>query len=521
MTAPGEPVELIDVRSGSYHDSVTLMQVSAALAGLDGVQAGQVAMGTELNLGLLIGMGFAVPAGTGPSDLVLAIRASDPAALESARTAAADLLGSHGGGGGGTGGAAGAGPSVRPRTTGSAARSVEATLALISVPGPHAFTEAMDALDAGLDVMVFSDNVPVEQEVRLKDAAARAGRLVMGPDCGTAVIRGVGLGFANVIRPGPIGLVAASGTGAQQLISLLDGAGAGVRHCLGVGGRDLSAEVGGRSTRQALALLDGDPGVELIVLVSKPPAAEVEAAIREFAAGLVTPVQFALLGPAAPDLTEAAASAVRAAGLPWTEPRSWPATQPAAEPAAAEPVRAERTGSRRWLRGGFAGGTLCDEAMLIATQRLGPIASNIPLPGAPRLSGLSADVTGHAMIDFGDDELTRGRPHPMIDGALRAGWLIDQAAQPDVGVLLLDVVLGHGAHPDPAAELAPAIGRAHEAAAAAGHGLDVVVSLCGTSGDPQGLDRQAQSLAAAGAWVYLSNAAATRRTLDLLGADHE
>jgi FdrA protein len=519
-------VELVDVRAGSYHDSVTLMQVTKAVAGVPGVLAVQVAMGTELNLDLLGGMGFAHPAGAGPNDLVVALRAVDEGALEAGRQAVEAALSARPGGAGsaaGTGAGGDGMPAVRPRTTGSAARASGATLALISVPGQHAFVEAMDALDAGIDVMVFSDNVPVAQEVRLKQVAATRGLLVMGPDCGTAVVGGVGLGFANVVSPGPVGLVAASGTGAQQVMSLLDAAGVGVRHCLGVGGRDLSSAVGGLATRQALALLDADPSVELIVVVSKPPAAHVERELREVASGLGTPVQFALLGPGRPDLTDAARAAAQALGRSWPDPSSWLPAQPT--PTAAGAGR----GFAR-LRGGFAGGTLCDEAMLLASEVLGPIASNIPLDGAPRLAAdvrTLRDEPGieprHAMVDFGDDELTRGRPHPMIDGSLRASWLVrqgDVAAEGDGVVVLLDLVLGHGAHPDPAAELVPAIAQARAAAGAGAEadagGLAVVVSLCGTAGDPQGLHRQAGALQAAGASVHLSNADAVRTALALL-----
>jgi FdrA protein len=516
----------VEVRSGAYHDSVTLMQVSRAVAAVPGVLAAQVAMGTELNLDVLRGMGFALPVGLGSADLVVAIRAVDDAAHAAASSAlAAALAPSRAGGSGASGGLGGPG-GVRPRTVGSAARALPdpdgaPALALISVPGPYAFVEAMDAVEAGLDVMVFSDNVPVEQEVRLKDAAALRGRLVMGPDCGTAVIDVVGLGFANVVRPGPVGLVAASGTGAQQVMCLLDAAGVGVRHCLGVGGRDLSEQIGGRATRAALALLDADPQVELIVLVSKPPAPRVEAELAGFVAGLATPVRLALLGPGRPDLTQAARTAVEAVGADWPALPHWPGAIP---PEPAGPATQPLPGRYTRLRAGFAGGTLCDEAMLIATERLGPIASNIPLPGAPRLSSDLVSTTdgasaGHVMIDFGDDELTRGRPHPMIDSTLRARWLADQAAAVPAGhgiVVLIDVVLGLAADPDPAAELAPAIAAARGLARERGAELAAVVSLCGTGSDPQGLERQAEALAASGADVYVSNAEATRAALALL-----
>jgi len=501
-------ISRVEVRSGAYHDSVALMQAARSLTLVPGVLAAQVAMGTDLNLGLLRDAGFAVPAGVGPADLLVAVRATDDAAHAAASVALAAALAPA------RAGAPGEGAAVPHRTAGVAVRAAgaPAPLVLVSTPGPHAFVEAMDAVDAGADVMVFSDNVPLAQEVYLKEAAARRGVLVMGPDCGTAVVGGVGLGFANVVRPGPVGLVAASGTGAQQVMSLLDAAGVGVRHCLGVGGRDLSAAVAGRSTLRALALLDADPDVELIVVVSKPPAPEVEAAVRAFAAGLATPVRFALLGPGRPDLTEAARTVAEAAGATWRALPTWPGAVP--EPGTA----------RTRLRGAFAGGTLCDEAMLLATERIGAPASNIPLPGAARLTAdlrtaEDGTVPAHVMIDFGDDELTRGRPHPMIDGSLRAAWLAREAAALTAGegaVVLLDVVLGHAAHPDPAAELAPAVTAARAVARAHGADLAVVVGLCGTADDPQGLRRQAEALAAAGASVHLSNADATRAALALL-----
>jgi FdrA protein len=365
----------------------------------------------------------------------------------------------------------------------------------VSTPGQYAFADALDAVEAGLLTMVFSDNVPVEQEVALKERAAQVGTLVMGPDCGTAVVGGVGLGFANVVRPGPVGIVAASGTGAQHLLALLDGADVGVSHCLGVGGRDLSEAVGGRSTLAALDLLDADPGTELVVVVSKPPADAVAEKVRAHAATLSTPVVFGLLGPGRPDLTETARAVVETAGRPWAAPEHWPGSV----------VSARGGGS---LRGLFAGGTLCDEAMIVAAEELGPIASNIPLDPADALGGDLAS-RGHTMVDFGDDDLTRGRPHPMIDGSLRVERLLQETADPTCGVLLLDVVLGLGADPDPAASLVEPVRRATEA------GVPVVVAVVGTRDDPQNLLATCAALNAAGAHVHLSNAAAARAAVAL------
>lgn len=482
------------LKPGAYADSVTLLQVSKDVAATDGVEAAQVAMATPLNLDTLASMGFDLPATT-PNDMVVALRLSDSGDLEHATAAVDAALAAasrHGRDAGER--------SVPARTLGSALRGGGAGLALVSVPGEHAFVEAMDAVEAGVDVMVFSDNVPVDQEVALKRAAEDAGVLVMGPDCGTAVVGGLGLGFANAVQPGPVGIVAASGTGCQQLMCLLDAAGVGVSAALGVGGRDLSAEVGGTSTRRALELLDDDPGTSQIVVISKPPAPGVAEDLAGYATTLSTPVSFAPLGPGRPDLTATAAAAVTASGA---EVPEWPRW--------GEPVQPEH-GS---LRGLFVGGTLCDEAMLIATERLGPVRSNIPLsPDLTLDSSLTAP--GHVMIDFGDDVLTAGRAHPMIDPTLRLDHLAEVARDPETAVVLLDVVLGHGAEPDPAAALAPAVSEAIDAARQAGRRLAVVVACVGTRSDPQLLQSQAQALAHAGAYVFTSNAEAVRHATDLV-----
>jgi FdrA protein len=486
---------VVELVRGAYHDSVTLLQVSRTLGAVAGVHAAQVAMGTELNLDVLATMGFDVPLHAGANDLVLALRATDDDAVAQARLALDAALAPSAASG------RGLGTQVPGRTAGAAARRLpEANLALVSVPGQHAFTEAMDALEAGLSVMLFSDNVSVEAEVRLKDEGTRRGLLVMGPDCGTASVAGVGLGFANVVRPGPVGVVAASGTGAQQLMCMLDTVEVGISHCLGVGGRDLSAAVGGRSTRQALAMLDEDPATELIVLVSKPPDPVVARDVTAYASSLATPVLVALLGEGQDDLTAVARRAAERLGVTWRDPWSWDG-QPA-------PVAG---GS---LRGLFAGGTLCDEAMVIAASALGEVRSNIALRPGWAL-GPDLRSAGHVMVDFGDDELTRGRPHPMIDQRLRVDRIALEATDPTCSVLLLDVVLGHGAHPDPAAELAPALAAARQTARDDGRDLAVVVSLCATENEPQDPRRQADALHEAGAAIFASNAAAARHAVSL------
>ncbi|RYB92973.1 FdrA family protein [Nocardioides oleivorans] len=487
----------VELRSGAYADSVTLLQVSRAVQAAPGVAAAQVAMATGLNLEVLTGMGFDVP-DSSPNDMVVALRLDDDADLAAALAAVDTALVPTRPGSGDT-------TVAPPRTTGSALRRTgSGAVALVSVPGASATVEAMDALEAGHDVMVFSDNVPVAEEVALKQYATSRGALVMGPDCGTAVIDGVGLGFANTVRPGRIGIVAASGTGCQQLLALLDHAGTslpgvGVRHALGVGGRDLSSAVGGLSTREALRRLDEDPDVDLVVVVSKPPAPEVAASLQEYADGLGTPVELGLLGRGQRDLTAVAESVL--ARLGHAAP-AWPSYGSDGTGPASGPL----------LRGLFVGGTLCDESMLMATEALGPVRSNIPLSDDLALTD-ELLVDDHTFVDFGDDALTQGRAHPMIDPTLRNEQLARAAADPATGVILLDLVLGHGAEPDPASLLAPAI-----EAARAERRIPVIVSLVGTELDPQGLAAQRDALVAAGAEVHLSNAAATRRALDLIGA---
>jgi FdrA protein len=472
-------IDLVELVTGRYFDSVRLMQVSRSIGDMGGVNASLVAMATDLNLELFADMGFDVElvAGAGPDDLLIAVRADDQEEADRARAAIDRLL---------------VGPSesssgalFSPPAAHSvemAARSVGANLAVVSVPGPHAFVEAMAALDAGLHVMVFSDNVSIEHEHALKAEAARRDLLVMGPDCGTAIVGGLGLGFSNVVEPGPVAITGASGTGIQQLCCLLDAAGVGVRHALGTGSRDLTAEIGAASTLQALAALNADPETSLIVLVSKPPDAGVAREVEAAVAASRTPVVSALLGSADVTVESAARQALEILGKPWSEPPLW---------------RAETTKGRSGaLRGLFSGGTLRAEAHAIAETKLGPIGTE---PG----------TSGHWLCDFGDDRYTRGRAHPMIDPTLRLEALEIGIGDPETGVVMLDVVLGHGAHPDPASGIGPQVEAARDSE------IPVIVSLCGSRGDPQGRDDQAQRMMESGAEVYLSNAAAARRAVHL------
>jgi FdrA protein len=487
--APG--VRHVSLRSGVYADSVRLMQVSRHVGALPGVGAVLVAMATPLNLELAAGMGLAPDGDAAPDQLLIALSAGDEQALAAAVATVDTALAARED--------PGEARAVPARTIGAALADLDAgsALAVVSVPGPYAVAEAADAITAGHSVLLFSDGVPVEHEVALKRAAHEAGVLLMGPDCGTAMVSGIALGFANAVRPGAVGLVAASGTGAQQVTCLLDAAGVGVSHVLGVGGRDLSAAVGGLATLDALAALDADDATERVLLVSKPPAPAVAGSVQRAAAGLTVPVHSAVLSAGSPDLTAAVEALLSDLGVDVPAWPSRPGTADAVPPGAV-------------LKGCYAGGTLADEAMLIATPVLGAVRSNTPL--RPDLDvGTNLAARGHVVIDFGDDALTAGRAHPMIDPTLRLEAVAAIADSGEPAVLLLDVVLGYGADPDPAASLAPALQAA---------GLPAVVALIGTEADPQSWSRQADALSEAGAAVFASNAAATRYALDLIGDRH-
>lgn len=467
-------VSRVEIHPGRYHDSVRLMQASKALQGVPGVTDALVAMATELNLSLLAEMGFDMDAtaGAGPNDLLLAVRAEDDDAVAAAHRALEEALTHHATPDGGL-------EAPQPKTIGTAADLNGANIVLLSVPGEHAFVEAMEALDTGRHVMIFSDNVPIAQEVALKRRGVDRGLLVMGPDCGTAIVNGLGFGFANAVHPGPVGIVGASGTGIQQVCSLLDDAGVGVRHALGTGSHDLSEEVGALATLQALEALDADPGVEVIAVISKPPAPPVADRVRTAAAGCSKPVTVIFMGEST--LEDGAGKILTALGKDQVA-LAWPAGNDEHRPGT--------------VRGLFSGGTLRDEARFVATPVLGVI-------------GTKESDPSHTFIDYGDDEYTQGRAHPMIDQTVRIDRLENAVADSDVGVILMDVVLGYGANTDPASELAPAIAKAVDSGAA------VVISLCGTRGDPQDRDRQAETLQAAGASVWLSNAAAAREAARL------
>jgi FdrA protein len=466
------------VDRGVYLDSVALMRVSRRLAALPGVEAAALMIGTPSNKALLRAASLLAAEGeqAGPNDLIVTLRAENEARAREAAAAASGLLAEK---------PLDAQRLPRARSLAGAAERLQgANLALISVPGTFAALEARRALERGLHAMVFSDNVPIEEEVALKRFAQDRGLLLMGPDCGTALIGGVPLAFANAVPRGDIGLVSASGTGLQEVSTLIARAGGGISHGIGVGGRDLDARVGALATLSAIDALERDPATRSIVLISKPPAREVAARVLERAAASAKPFVVCFLGLRdAPSVKN-----VRFAGT------LLQAAELAAQRSLAEEALPRKKAMKGHVRGLFCGGTLCAEAQVVFLQQGEAVASNAPVPGAAQ------DGRGHLFLDLGDDDYTRGRPHPMLEPELRNEHVARALADPAVGALLIDLVLGYGAHPDPAGVLAGALRPG---------GKPVIASVTGTEQDPQGWSRQVSRLRAAGVIVASSNAQAS------------
>ncbi len=513
----------LQVRKDAYYDSVFLMLAARGVKAMDGVSEAVVAMATPMNLELLGELGFEKDAlaGLGPNDLIIAVDARDEDTSEAAFKEAFAALTRKKQASSGTGLA----------RTGSMASAIKLdpaiNLAVISVPGAYAAREARKALEAGLHVMLYSDNVSLDDEIALKRLATSKGLLVMGPDCGTAIINGKPLCFANVVRRGTVGIVAASGTGLQETCCLIDRYGAGVSQAIGTGGRDLkNAAVGGMTSLLALAALAADPATKVLLVVSKPPAPEVADKVIAALEASGKPAVAHFLGlPARPDrgrvafaadLEEAALLAARLA-LGDSSPEAARASiaedsgndrynrpRPEAIRALAAAEAGKLGTGQKYLRGLYTGGTLADEAMFMAHKELGGVHSNNQTDPAWVLAD-PFKSRFHSVVDLGDDVFTTGKPHPMIDPGARAERIAAEGADPEVAVLLLDFVLGYGSHPDPVGACLAELKEARAAAAARGGYLPVVASVTGTEADPQGRAAQVAALETTGVIVMPSN----------------
>ncbi len=485
------PYAQYQIRSGAYYDSVTLMQLQKALVALPGVKDAGVMMATPANCELLTASGFDLATIAARSDdLLIIVKAETDTAAANAIAQVDALLSQR-----------------QPTTTqGFRPRSLRggvdqlpaAEWVLISIPGRFAADVADEALDLGRHVFLFSDNVTLPDEIRLKQKARDKGLLVMGPDCGTAIINGVGFGFANRIRHGNIGIVAASGTGLQAAATKVHQLGGGIYQAIGIGGRDLKSEVGGITALQALDWLAMDEATAVILLISKPPSADIAGRLLRSAQGCGKPVVVNFIGYPPPG--RRLGNLTFACGLSDAAELAVSLSQ-VGPPESAEPRRP----LSGYVRGLFSGGTLAYEMLLGLEPVLTPLYSNLAAEPARKLADLTTSQA-HTILDMGDDAFTQGRLHPMMDNDLRLRRLAREIADPGVDLILLDIVLGEGAHPDPAGELVPVLDEAIQA------GKRVVALVIGTEEDPQNLRSQVEQLTAVGVVVFLD----TSKALDYL-----
>jgi FdrA protein len=496
-----------------FYDSVFLMQIASKVQQLCGVDSISVLMGTESNKGVMRETDILTGDGekANPNDLVIAIIASSQDLIDTAFNKVQELLSTRETKKESTG-------ELPPRSLAAALdRHPEANIAFFSLPGPFVRYEAQKALEKGLSLMIFSDNVPLEDEVELKKLARDKGLLVMGPDCGTAIIGGKAMGFANVVKSGPVGIVGASGTGIQEISVLLSTHGVGISHAIGIGSNDLSKDVQGISMLTGMSILAKDPGTEIILLISKPPDKKVAEKIIAEAAKIKKPVLINFLSaepiPINEKGLESASTLEEAIYKTLALVKKEPYTPRIFDQETSEVMaKAQKAWealdkSQHYIRGLYSGGTLCEEALIILHNLIGGVHSNTKV--YPELRLKNARVSqGHSLVDIGDDEFTRGTPHPMIDYNVRKERMIEEAKDKEVAVFLLDVVLGYGSHPDPASELVPAIKRIRQSEQ--GKRIAFVATIIGTEEDPQNIGAQIRHLEDAGVIVFPSNAQAAR-----------
>lgn len=505
------------IKSNRYYDSVFLMQIAERISSEPGIEDVATLMGTERNKELLAEIGFdhARTEAATPNDLIIAINGEDQTAIDKILANIETWF--------------------TPPKTGPTAKETHSTnqalvnqpgsnLAVISIPGEYAARETSVALDLGLNVFLFSDNVSIEDEVSLKKKAADLGLILMGPDCGTAIISGVGIGFSNAVRRGPIGVIGVAGTGLQEFTSLVHQGGSGISHAIGTGGRDLSDGVGGLTTRKALEILEEDPLTEIIAIVSKPPGEKTLPHLVKLLLNSRKPLVVCLLGvqnlPMQPrendsitnNIDDAAEAALNYLDSDRT---SLPRTSPDAIQGWIKQERSLWSSEQRYLRGLFAGGTFCYQAQVIARDAGLRVYSSTPLSGMQSLDD-PFNSQAHTLLDMGDDLFTRRRPHPMIDASLRKERILAEASDNEVAVLLLDIVLGYNASSDPAGDLIDAITQAKATAKDRNGHLSIVASVNGTDDDPQNRKDQMAKLTKAGVLVFNSAAQAAQAAVDLV-----
>ncbi|WP_110932926.1 acyl-CoA synthetase FdrA [Paenibacillus bouchesdurhonensis] len=495
----------IVIKPNTYFDSVSLMSLSTKANQIEGVEQAVIAMGTEMNKEVLRNVGLITPEleAVKTGDLMIVVKAATDELSENAYAEIEKLF---------TQKTTSKGASeIKFPTIDSAAQNIpDANLAVISVNGAFAAREARKALENDLHVMLFSDNVSIEDEIELKKLAHEKGLLMMGPDCGTAIIGNVGLCFANKVRKGNVGIVGASGTGSQEISVRVHDFGGGVSQLIGTGGRDLTEQVGGIMMLDGMKALNDDEETKVIVLISKPPAKSVEEKVLAEIQYCKKPVVVCFIGGSEEDVVkagghfakttkEAALKAVVLAGADESTINKRALNLPLIEE-----IKGKLSPEQKYIRGLFCGGTLCDESMYLAMEKYEDVYSNIPKTEEYRLEDVNVSQA-HTFIDFGDDEYTKGKPHPMIDPTSRISRFLQEAKDPSVGVILMDFVIGFGSHEDPVGVMLPAIIKAKEEAAKEGRHLEILGYVLGTELDNQNFADQVAKLESAGVTIASSS----------------
>ena len=517
------------VKKNFYRDSVFLMSLSNKVRIIDGVIDSSVMMGADANKKLLTETGFITYEGApaSPNDLLICISYNDKADIKKIITDVENMLDvtvSREN--------AGSWTCENPKNIEEAIEmQPDSNIAVISIPGQYVRYQSEKLLKKGVNQMIFSDNVSVEDEIHLKKIGVEKNLLVLGPDCGTAIINGVPLGFANIVRSGSIGVVSASGTGTQEVTTIIHNNGEGITQAIGLGGRDFKKEVGGLMAISAIKMLENDTATKVICLVSKPPAEEVEKKVLDIIKSCKKPFVIIFLGSKTKrisskriffvdTLEEAALQSIAILRNKEYRPQKKLSAK-LVKLAVKERKKYNKNQkpacrlSGRYIRGLFSGGTLCDEAMFHLSDSIGGMYSNIAVNADLKLKDSNVSYE-NSFVDLGDDEFTRGVPHPMIDFTTRNKRMIQEAKDKEVAVLFFDLVLGYGAHHDPANAILPAITESQKIAKKQKRHITFITSICGTDLDPQGYNKQKEILENAGVIILPSNVTAARFVEKLL-----
>ena len=481
--------EKYHVIEGRYIDSVLLMQISREIEKMQGVSKASCMVATAENISFLEMAGFHPPSGVSGNSVIIAVEAESSKKCEDAINNAINLI-----------------------DTGMVQHKTSYTLddlpdlistddfpvVFISTPGEYAYDVADKSLDSGANIHIFSSNVPIEQELRLKTKGASKGLFVMGPDCGTSIIHGKGLGFSNALEAtGDIGIIGSSGTGIQELSVLMDRNGLGVSYAIGVGSNDLKESINGIMSKQALNFLK--ERCSAIAVVCKKPDPSVERALLESMGNI--PSVFISLGSDkqySSGNTYVTGNIDDAVSHLMSKIGKGRKIQQEAFPKMKEPGK-----DRKLLRGFFVGGSLCYQAQAILHGKGIHVFSNAPADEQYRVEKDFDNL--NVCIDTGAEEYVAGKPHPMIDPVSRNSFLVRESSRNDVRVILFDIILGYGSAEDPVAGLDKMK-----------NGPVLVASICGTEKDSQGYQSIRKRLEDKGVVVFRSAARAAEYAASIM-----